>query len=367
MAELRESARGHPPACSTRSRRSTPNQRRCRARVLLLGEPGDVALRALPPGARVRARLRLRASQPLRNPGRRESDGLARAGIGALAALSDPASSCACRSAIAAAFAAQLHALRRRAADRLLALGGGRRSARGARARRSLRPLARTPGRLRAARARPSALRLGSAPRAGGGTRLRRVCAGCCGARRLWRRAVTRAISRAWPPSPQRWPTRCSRASRCRCDARSRWSRRARWRSRRRARRAPSIRSPPPRSGSWRSSRRRSSRRDPSSLSRRPPHWSPQRATLRHPSPARGPGSRRCCAATAAASLATAPIAAWHGLPAAPLALARQRAGGAVDRCRLDAGLARRRAAWPRFQPTPGWTSRCAPPPGSRS
>lgn len=95
-------------------------------RVLLLGDAHDAALRALPPGARLRARLRLREPLPLRNPGRSgERDWLARAGVGALAALIEPGLLVRVPERDRGLLAAPLHALRRSAADRLLALGAG--------------------------------------------------------------------------------------------------------------------------------------------------------------------------------------------------------------------------------------------------
>jgi len=95
------------------------------ARVLLLGEPGDTSLRALPPGARLRARLLLRMPFPLRNPGRPEGEGLTRAGIAALAALREPALLVRVPERDHGGLAAWLHGPRRRAADRLLAHGPG--------------------------------------------------------------------------------------------------------------------------------------------------------------------------------------------------------------------------------------------------
>jgi competence protein ComEC len=95
-------------------------------RVLLLGEPGDPRLRALPPGARIRAQVRLRAPLPLRNPGRRgEGEWLAREGIGALALLGDAALLVRMPDRDRGGLAAALHAPRRRAADRLLEQGAG--------------------------------------------------------------------------------------------------------------------------------------------------------------------------------------------------------------------------------------------------
>jgi len=95
-------------------------------RVLLLGEPGDRTLRALPPGARVRAQVRLRAPLPLRNPGRRgEGEWLAREGIGALALLGDDPLLVRVPERDRGGLAAALHEPRRRAADRLLAQGAG--------------------------------------------------------------------------------------------------------------------------------------------------------------------------------------------------------------------------------------------------
>jgi competence protein ComEC len=94
--------------------------------LLLLGEPGDRTLRALPPGARVRAQVRLRASLPLRNPGRRgESEWLAREGIGALGLLGDEPLLVRVPERDRGGLAAALHGPRRRAADRLLAQGAG--------------------------------------------------------------------------------------------------------------------------------------------------------------------------------------------------------------------------------------------------
>ncbi|HVN39893.1 MAG TPA: DNA internalization-related competence protein ComEC/Rec2, partial [Myxococcota bacterium] len=95
------------------------------ARVLLLGEPGDSSLRALPPGARLRARLLLRMPFPLRNPGRPPDDALTRAGIAALATLREPELLVRVPERDRGGLAAWLHGPRRRAADRLLALGPG--------------------------------------------------------------------------------------------------------------------------------------------------------------------------------------------------------------------------------------------------
>ena len=95
------------------------------ARVLLLGEPGDTVLRALPPGARLRARLLLRMPFPLRNPGRPPGDGLTRSGIAALASLREPALLVRVPERDHGGLAAWLHGPRRRAADRLLAHGPG--------------------------------------------------------------------------------------------------------------------------------------------------------------------------------------------------------------------------------------------------
>jgi competence protein ComEC len=96
------------------------------ARVLWLADPGEHALEALPPGARVRARLRLRAWMPARNPGRPPGENaLRRAGIGAVATLADPALWLRIPEADRPSVAGWLHPLRRRAADRLRALGPG--------------------------------------------------------------------------------------------------------------------------------------------------------------------------------------------------------------------------------------------------
>jgi competence protein ComEC len=95
-------------------------------RVLLLADPGERALEALAPGARVRARLRLRAWTPLRNPGRPSGeDAQRRAGIGAVATLADPLLWVPIPERNRASLAGWLHPLRRRAADRLRALGPG--------------------------------------------------------------------------------------------------------------------------------------------------------------------------------------------------------------------------------------------------
>jgi competence protein ComEC len=95
-------------------------------RLLLLADPGDRALEALPPGARVRARLRLRPWLPLRNPGRGDAaQSLARAGIGALATLADARLWVRVPEEDRIGLRAWLHPLRRHAADRLRALGPG--------------------------------------------------------------------------------------------------------------------------------------------------------------------------------------------------------------------------------------------------
>jgi competence protein ComEC len=125
VAELRESGRGMRVLLDDLAAvdgDATPLPRR----VLLVGEPGDATLRALPPGARVRAQVRLRAPQPLRNPGRRgDGERLAREGIGALALLADPALLVRLPERDRGGLAAALHPFRRRAADRLLAQGAG--------------------------------------------------------------------------------------------------------------------------------------------------------------------------------------------------------------------------------------------------
>jgi competence protein ComEC len=95
-------------------------------RALLVGEPQDAVLRALAPGARLRARVRLREPMPLRNPGRPDREAaLARSGIAALATLADPGLVVRMPERDRNRIAAQIHALRRRGADRLLALGPG--------------------------------------------------------------------------------------------------------------------------------------------------------------------------------------------------------------------------------------------------
>ncbi|HEX5064478.1 MAG TPA: ComEC/Rec2 family competence protein, partial [Myxococcota bacterium] len=125
VAELRESGRGTRVLLDDLvavDGEAAPLPRR----LLLLGEPGDPALRALPPGARVRAQVRLRLPQPLRNPGRRgDGEWLAREGIGALAWLADPALLVRVPERDRGGIAPALHPLRRRAADRLLAQGAG--------------------------------------------------------------------------------------------------------------------------------------------------------------------------------------------------------------------------------------------------
>jgi competence protein ComEC len=95
-------------------------------RLLLLADPDAGALRELPPGARLRARVELREPLPLRNPGRAsDTEWLARAGIGALAQLSDPQLFVRVPERDRGGPRAALHTLRLRAAARLRELGPG--------------------------------------------------------------------------------------------------------------------------------------------------------------------------------------------------------------------------------------------------
>ncbi len=103
-----------------------PHADALRRRVLLIGEPQDAVLRALAPGARLRARVRLREPTPLRNPGRPGSDAsLARSGIAAVATLSDPRLLVRVPERDRNRITAAIHALRRHGAERLQALGPG--------------------------------------------------------------------------------------------------------------------------------------------------------------------------------------------------------------------------------------------------
>ena len=96
------------------------------ARLLWLADPGRRELEALAPGSALRARLRLRAWRPLRNPGRPATEQVhARAGIGAVATLAEPSLWVRVPEADRWSVAGGLHPLRRRAADRLRALGPG--------------------------------------------------------------------------------------------------------------------------------------------------------------------------------------------------------------------------------------------------
>jgi competence protein ComEC len=126
VVETRESARGVRLVLGDVSGVDAADTRPLPPRVLLLGDPQDAALRALPPGARVRAELRLREPMPLRNPGRPgEGAALARAGIAAVATLVDPRLLVRVPERDRVDLAAPWHAPRRRAAARLHALGPG--------------------------------------------------------------------------------------------------------------------------------------------------------------------------------------------------------------------------------------------------
>ena len=201
---------------------------RCRAACCCSASRGDPALRALPPGARIRARLRLRESLPLRNPGGRGSAALARAASPRSRRWQIRSCWCACRSATATRSArrsTRAAQARRSACARsvpggalLAALALGDRSGLGLRAR----------GRLRAPRPRAPALGVRPAPRAGGRARLR------SGARLL--RRVTALAARFDTARSARVRSPCSRrcvyalqpASACPCSAPSRCSRRPR-------------------------------------------------------------------------------------------------------------------------------------------